>query len=172
VASYLRSAAEKAAGRVPAWPRFVHEQPETIAAKLRMLVFGGWLETDVRRAVVIDAEGCTFDLLESFANAKRVLITPLKPSRVPTLELTYTRGSYYRPYREHDELRIAQATLVHKSSGRSLTVGALLVLAIRGDDEIARRNIYHVALWTTANQGGHGAVREFTEALCGLCVKT
>ena len=30
------------------------------------------------------------------------------------------------------------------------TVGALLVLVIRGDDEIARRNIYHVALWTTA----------------------
>src|SRR3990172_7125959 len=29
------------------------------------------------------------------------------------------------------------------------TIGALLVLAIRGDDEIARRNIYHVALWTT-----------------------
>jgi hypothetical protein len=85
------------------------------------------LETDVRRAVVIDAEGCTFDLLESFAKAKRVIITPLKPSRVPELELTYTRGSYYRPYREHDELRIAQATLVHKSSGRSLDVGALLV---------------------------------------------
>jgi hypothetical protein len=54
------------------------------------------LETDVRRAVVIDAEGCTFDLLESFAKAKRVIITPLKPSRVPELELTYTRGSYYR----------------------------------------------------------------------------
>ena len=30
------------------------------------------------------------------------------------------------------------------------TVGALLVLMIRGDDDIARRNIYHVALWTTA----------------------
>ena len=29
------------------------------------------------------------------------------------------------------------------------TVGALLILIIRGDDEIARRNIYHVALWTT-----------------------
>ncbi len=29
-------------------------------------------------------------------------------------------------------------------------VGALLVLIIRGDDDIARRNIYHVALWTTA----------------------
>jgi NADH-quinone oxidoreductase subunit M len=30
------------------------------------------------------------------------------------------------------------------------TVGALLILIIRGDDEIARRNVYHVALWTTA----------------------
>ncbi len=30
------------------------------------------------------------------------------------------------------------------------TIGALLVLAIRGDDEIAQRNMYHVALWTTS----------------------
>ncbi|MEX0853114.1 MAG: NADH-quinone oxidoreductase subunit M [Bauldia sp.] len=30
------------------------------------------------------------------------------------------------------------------------SVGALLVLVIRGDDQIAQRNIYHVALWTTA----------------------
>lgn len=267
VAAYLRPADEKAAGRVPSWPRFVHESAATLDAKLRMLVFGwmlagskGWdalrapdiaglasltgfaympstlakfvsalaisgaaqpllaavgrcwhavaqarwqepgamaalyidnqvkevwtslftqsgkvshrnrvmpcitttyahtgagtplvlavqsgaaplaprlvelvaqaeamLETDVRRAVVIDSEGCTFDLLESFAKAQRVLITPLKPSRVPALELTYTPGSYYRPYRAHDELRVAQATLVHKSSGRSLTLGALLV---------------------------------------------
>ena len=29
-------------------------------------------------------------------------------------------------------------------------VGALLILVIRGDDEVAHRNIYHVALWTTA----------------------
>ena len=29
------------------------------------------------------------------------------------------------------------------------TVGALLVLTIRGDDETARRNIYWIALWTT-----------------------
>lgn len=85
------------------------------------------LETEVERAVVIDAEGCTFDLLESFAKAKRVLITPLKPSRVPTLALTYTRGSYYRPYRDNDELRVAHAKLVHKATGRSLEVGALLV---------------------------------------------
>jgi hypothetical protein len=104
-------------GSAPLAPRLVElvDQAEAV------------LETDVRRAVVIDAEGCTFDLLESFAKAKRVIITPLKPSRVPELELMYTRGSYYRPYREHDELRIAQATLVHKSSGRTLDVGALLV---------------------------------------------
>jgi len=30
------------------------------------------------------------------------------------------------------------------------TVGALLILIIRGDDDIARRNVFHVALWTTA----------------------
>jgi hypothetical protein len=267
VASHLRTAAEKAEGRVPSWPRFVHEQPQSVDAKLRMLVFcwmvagsKGWdalragdvaglepltgfaympatlakfvsalaisgaaqplldatarhwhvvaqqrwdepgamaalyidnhakevwsslftqsgkvshlnrvmpcitttyahtgagtpvvlsvqsgsaplaprlvelvdqaeaaLETEIERAVVIDAEGCTFDLLESFARAGRVLITPLKPSRVPSLTLAYTRGSYYRPYREQDELRIAHATLVHKASGRSLKIGALLV---------------------------------------------
>lgn len=267
IASYLRSAEEKAEGRVPSWPRFVHERPETIDAKLRMLVIGwmvagskGWdslrapdvaglatltgfaympstlakfvsalaisgagdamleavgrqwhdvakarwqepgamaalyidnhakevwtslftlsgkvshinrvmpcitttyahtgvgtplvlsvlsgsaplaprlvqlvaqaervLETDVQRAVIIDAEGSTFDLLESFAAAKRVMITPLKPSRVPDLELSYSPGSYYRPYRDHDELRVAQATLLHKSTGRSLKIGVLLV---------------------------------------------
>jgi hypothetical protein len=32
----------------------------------------------VRRAVIIDAEGCTFDLLESFAKAGRVLIVPAR----------------------------------------------------------------------------------------------
>jgi len=30
------------------------------------------------------------------------------------------------------------------------TIGAILVLVVRGDDAIAQRNIYHVALWTTA----------------------
>lgn len=267
VASYLRSAAEKAVGRVPTWPRFVHERPETIDAKLRMLTFGwlvattkGWaalrapdaagldsltgfaympstlakfvsalaisgagtplLETvgrcwhavaekhfgepgamaaiyidnhakevwsslftqsgkvshlnrvmpcitttyahtgagtplvlsvqsgsaplaprlvalvaqteellggEVERAVVIDAEGSTFDILESFTKRQRVLITPLRPTRAPELKLSYTRGSYYRPYREHDELRVASCTLQHKTSGRTLELGALLV---------------------------------------------
>jgi len=266
-ASYLRSAEEKAEGRVPSWARFVHERPQTIGAKLRMLVVAtmvagskGWdslrapdvaglaaltgfaympstlakfvsalaisgagdvmleavgrrwhgvakarwqeqgamaalyidnhakevwsslftlsgkvthlnrvmpcitttyahtgagtalvlsvqsgsaplaprlvqlvaqaeevLETDVQRAVVIDGEGSTFDLLESFSAAKRVMITPLKPSRLPDLELTYSPGSYYRPYRDNDELRIANATLMHKATNRSLEIGVLLV---------------------------------------------
>jgi hypothetical protein len=108
------------------------------------------LETDVERAVVIDSEGCTFDLLEAFAKAKRVFITPLKPSRVPSLELTYTRGSYYRPYRDHDELRIAEATLVHKASGRSLDVGALLVRR-------AHRDIDTVLLTTGLALGMEGS---------------
>ena len=81
----------------------------------------------VRRVVVIDAEGSTFDLLEAFAKAHRVIVTPLRPSRAPELELTYSRGSYYRSYREHDELRIAACLLRHKSSGRTLDLHALLV---------------------------------------------
>jgi len=81
----------------------------------------------VRRAVIIDAEGSTFDILESFKNKQRVIVTPLRPARAPELELTYSKGSYFRPYREHDELRIATAVLTHKTSGRSLELGALLV---------------------------------------------
>lgn len=267
IADYLRPAADKAKGRVPTWPRYVHEQPETIDAKLRMLTFGwlvagskGWaalrapeaaglepltgfaympstlsklvsalaiseagvplLETvgqhwhgvaqtqfgepgamaaiyidnhakqvwsslytqsgkvshlnrvmpcitttyahtgagtpvvlsvqsgaaplaprlcelveqteellggQVERAVVIDSEGSTFDLLESFARRKRILVTPLRPARAPELELRYSRGSYYRPYRDNDQLRIARCTLVHKSTGRTLELGALLL---------------------------------------------
>lgn len=85
------------------------------------------LEGEVRRAVVIDAEGSTFDILHAFATEQRVIITPLRPGRAPELEMTYTPGSYYRPYRDNDELRIATAVLTHKSTGRSLTLGALLV---------------------------------------------
>jgi len=275
VASYLRPADDKAIGRVPTWPRFVHEQAATIEAKLRMLTFGwlvsatkGWsalrapdaaslapltgfaympstlakfvsalaiagggaslLETvgrhwhavaerhfdepgamaaiyidnhakevwsslftqsgkvahrnrvmpcitttyahtgagtplvlsvqsgaaplaprlvalveeaetllggAVERAVVIDAEGSTFDLLESFSQRGRVLVTPLRPSRAPELELRYSRGSYFRPYREHDELRVASCTLTHKSTGRSLDLGALLVRREHKDND-------------------------------------
>jgi hypothetical protein len=267
VASYLRPAAEKGKGRVPSWPRFVHERRETLERKIRMLTFGwmvastkGWdalrapevaglepltgfaympstlakltsalatsgagqrlvqtvgdcwhevcqehwgeagamaalyvdnhvkevwtslytrsgkvshlsrvmpcitttyvhtgagtplvasvhsggaplaprlmelvteiearLPESVRRAVIIDAEGSTFDVLEAFANAHRVIVTPLRPSRAPGLELRYTAGSYFRPYRDNDELRIANAVLTHKSTGRTLELGALLV---------------------------------------------
>jgi len=267
IASYLRPAAEKAKGRVPTWPRFVHEQPETIEAKLRMLTFGwmvagtkGWnalrapdvaglegltgfaylpstlakfvsalaisgagelllstvaqhwhtvaeahfsepgamaalyvdnhakevwsslftqsgkvshrnrvmpcitttyvhtgagtpvvlsvqsgsaplaprllelvdrtedlLGGEVERAVLVDAEVSTFDVLDSFKQAERVLVTPLRPGRAPELELRYSRGSYFRPYREHDELRVAQCTLTKKSTGQTLELGALIV---------------------------------------------
>jgi hypothetical protein len=85
------------------------------------------LEGEVRRAVVIDAEGSTFDILQSFAERGRVIVTPLRPSRTPELKLSYTAGSYFRPYREHDELRVAKAILTHRSTGRRLELGALLV---------------------------------------------
>jgi len=81
----------------------------------------------VRRAVVIDAEGSTFDILEAFKSKGRVIVTPLRPARAPELEISYSKGSYFRPYREHDELRIATAVLTHRKSGRSLELGALLV---------------------------------------------
>jgi len=81
----------------------------------------------IERAVVIDSEGSTFDILESFTRCHRVIVTPLRPSRAPELELRYSRGSYYRPYRDNDQLRVATATLIHRSSGRSLEIGALLI---------------------------------------------
>lgn len=85
------------------------------------------LDGEVRRAVVIDAEGSTFDILEAFTKEGRVIVTPLRPARAPALQLEYSRGSYFRPYRDNDELRTATAVLTHKSTGRSLEVGALLV---------------------------------------------
>jgi hypothetical protein len=85
------------------------------------------LGTEVERAVVIDSEGSTFDILESFSRSGRVIVTPLRPARAPELELRYNRGSYHRPYRDSDSLRIAKATLVHRSSGRTLEIGALLI---------------------------------------------
>jgi hypothetical protein len=85
------------------------------------------LEGEVRRAVVIDAEGSTFDILEASTKEGRVIVTPLRPARAPSLQLKYSRGSYFRPYRENDELRIASAILTHKETGRSLEVGALVV---------------------------------------------
>jgi hypothetical protein len=104
-------------GSAPLAPRL-----EELVSRTEEL-FGGAVE----RAVVIDAEGSTFDLLESFKNRDRVLVTPLRPGRAPELELHYSRGSYYRPYRDHDELRVASCTLTQKSTGRTLELGALLV---------------------------------------------
>lgn len=85
------------------------------------------LETEVQRAVIIDSEGSTFDILDAFARDGRVIVTPLKPSRTPELELSYSRGSYFRPYREHDSLRVARAKLLHRSTGRELSLGALII---------------------------------------------
>lgn len=275
VAEYLRSAAEKAEGRVPSWPRFVHERTETLEPKLRMLTLAplvsatqGWdalrspeaaglepltgfaympstlakltsalaisgagprmlervglhwhsvaqgrwdeaggmaalyvdnhakevwtslftqsgkvsslnrvmpcitttyvhtgagsplvasvqsgaaplaprllelveaaeeqLGGQVRRATVIDAEGSTFDVLQAFASKGRVIVTPLRPSRAPGLELKYSPGSYFRPYRERDELRVATAVLTKKSTGQSLELGVLLVRRAHRDSD-------------------------------------
>jgi hypothetical protein len=104
-------------GAAPLAPRLVELVEEAEA------LLGG----DVERAVVIDAEGSTFDLLESFTRRRRVLVTPLRPSRAPELKLRYSRGSYFRPYRDNDELRVATCTLEQKSTGRTLTLGALLI---------------------------------------------
>ena len=90
----------------------------------------------VRRALVIDAEGSTFDILSAFDAKDRVIVTPLRPSRAPELELRYSQGSYYRPYRDNDELRIASCTLVHKTTGRSLELGALLVRRPHHENDI------------------------------------
>lgn len=107
------------------------------------------LEGTVRRAVVIDAEGSTFDILEAFEKQRRVIVTPLRPSRAPELELAYTKGSYFRPYREHDELRIGTAVLTHKQSGRSLELGALVVRRAHRDSDT-------VLLTTGLSQGMEG----------------
>lgn len=108
-------------------------------------VLGG----QVRRAVVIDAEGSAFDVLAAFDAANRVIVTPVKPSRAPELELTYSRGSYYRPYRERDELRVASCTLRHKSSGRALELGALLLRREHQEEDM-------VLLTTGLRQGFEG----------------
>ncbi len=85
------------------------------------------LDEEIQRLVVIDAEGSVFDILESFKNNQRVIVTPLRSNQLQSLELHYGPGSYFRPFREHDELRVAQATLHHKSTGRSLELDALIV---------------------------------------------
>lgn len=113
-------------GSAPLAPRLVKLVDDAEA------ILGG----QVRRAVVIDAEGSAFDVLAAFDAADRVVVTPVKPSRAPELELVYSRGSYYRPYRERDELRVASCTLRHKSSGRSLELGALLVRRAHHDEDM------------------------------------
>ncbi len=131
-------------GAAPLAPRLVElvEQAE------------GVLGDEVRRAVVIDAEGSTFDLLEAFAQAHRVIVTPLRPARAPELELRYERGSYYRPYREHDALRVAACTLMHRSSGRSLALHALQVR--RGEGRGGAPEPETVLLTTGINEGMQG----------------
>jgi len=104
-------------GSAPLAPRLVD-----LTVQAEQLVDDG-----VRRAVVIDTEGSTFDLLDTFSNEKRVIVTPLKPSRMSALDLSYSPGSYFRPYRERDELRIAHAMLHHKTTNRSIEVDALIV---------------------------------------------
>jgi hypothetical protein len=81
----------------------------------------------VRRAVVIDSEGSTFDLLEQFTQDQRVIVTPLKPSRSSALDLSYSPGSSFRPYRDGGQLRVAHGVLHHKTTKRSLDVDALIV---------------------------------------------
>jgi hypothetical protein len=90
---------------------------------------------EIERAVVIDSEGSTFDILESFSRDQRVIVTPLRPARAAELEIRYGRGSYYRPYRDNDMLRSANATLIHRSSGRSLEIGVLLIRRSHRDED-------------------------------------
>lgn len=93
-------------------------------------------DSTVRRAVVIDSEGSTFDILRAFDADDRVIVTPLKPSRTGALDLRYRPGSYFRPFRENDELRVGEATLHHKSTGRSLEIGALVVRREHRDEDV------------------------------------
>ena len=44
------------------------------------------LDGDVRRAVVIDAEGSTFDILEAFTKEGRVIVTPPRLSSEPSMQ--------------------------------------------------------------------------------------
>jgi hypothetical protein len=112
-------------------PQVVSVQSGSAPLAPRLLELVKQVETTlggvVKRAVVIDGEGSTFDLLDQFARSRRVIVTPLKPSRVDDLEFSYSRGSYYRPYRDQDHLRVGEVVLTQKSTGRSLRMGALRV---------------------------------------------
>lgn len=98
-------------------------------------------EKEIRRAIVIDSEGSTFDILESFVknthNEKksRIIVTPLRPSRMPSLEIRHAEGAEFQPYREHDKLRIGKATLKHKTTGRSIEIGTLEVQKERREND-------------------------------------
>ena len=104
-------------GAAPLAPRLVEIVDEVEAE----------LDDGIRRAVVIDSEGSTFDILTTFSARDRIIVTPLKPSRLSELEVAYAPGSYFRRYRENDELRIARVTLHHKSTNRSLDLHGLIV---------------------------------------------
>jgi hypothetical protein len=93
------------------------------------------LDDEVRRIVVIDAEGSVFDILSSFTKAERVIVTPLRSEQAKNLELSYGPGSYFRPFRQYDELRVAQATLHHKSTERSQELSALIVRRTDGSGQ-------------------------------------
>ena len=93
------------------------------------------LDEEVRRIVAIDAEGSVFDILSSFTEKERVIVTPLRSQQAKSLELSYGPGSYFRPFREHDELRVAQATLHHQSTKRSQELSALIVRRTDGSGQ-------------------------------------
>lgn len=103
-------------GTAPLAPNFLQMVEDTEAQ----------LAEGIRRAVVIDAEGSTFDILAA-CKGQRVIVTPLRPGQAEKVELSYTRGSYYRPYRDGGQLRVAKVVLRHKSSNRKLELHALLV---------------------------------------------
>lgn len=93
------------------------------------------LQTEVERVTVIDAEGSTFDVLAAFSRADRAIVTPLKPARLRELELRYEPGSYYRPFRERDQIRVAKGTLTRKRTQESLEIGVLLIRREKREQE-------------------------------------
>jgi hypothetical protein len=93
------------------------------------------LGDEITRVVVIDAEGSTFDVLASFIEKERIIVTPMRPKQAGSLDLRYGPGSYYRPFRPFDEYRVAHATLHHKSTGRSLELSAVTLRRTDGSGE-------------------------------------
>ncbi len=60
----------------------------------------------------------------------------VRPSMATSLDVRYGPGSYFRPFREHDEVRVAEGTLHHKSTGRSLDLNAVVVRRQRGNEMV------------------------------------